>query len=96
MTGNTAFDNKVSLLRTVEQLCYQVAHFLLRNERDAAAASEEALLALARNPRFLIAEEAERGQIAKKAAMASAIQRVRAEGMPQMQKELTSHAAKGM
>ena len=37
---NATTDKKIDLLRPVEQLCYQVAHYLLGNERDAAAASE--------------------------------------------------------
>ncbi|QYR20095.1 hypothetical protein KZ483_19840 [Paenibacillus sp. sptzw28] len=66
-------DPIIELLRPVEQLCYQVAHYLLGNDRDAAAASEEALIELYLTPMFVRGSEEERRQLAKAAAMRTAL-----------------------
>ncbi|MCQ6558275.1 hypothetical protein [Paenibacillus mendelii] len=72
---NAVASHKFELLRAVEQLCYQVAHYLLGNERDAAAASEDALLELYQMPSFVSGSEEDRRRLAKAAAMRFAMQR---------------------
>ncbi|MBP3964235.1 hypothetical protein [Paenibacillus lignilyticus] len=95
MTGTSALTYKINLLRKVELLCYQVTHYLLRSEEEAAAASEEALTALFRNPIFLEASEEERSAIARKTAITVAMQRAAGSAQTR-QKELTPHAAGDM
>lgn len=72
---NAITDKKIDLLRPVEQLCYQVAHYLLGNDRDAAAASEDALIELFLTPAFASGSEEEQKRLAKKAAIRSALKR---------------------
>lgn len=60
---------RIELLRPVEQLCYEIAHYLLGNAKDAAAASEEALLALYQQPRFVRTSEEERKRMARAEAI---------------------------
>jgi hypothetical protein len=72
---NAITDKKIDLLRPVEQLCYQVAHYLLGNERDAAAASEDALIELFLTPAFAEGSEEEQKRLAKQAAIRSALKR---------------------
>jgi len=72
---NAVASHKFELLRAVEQLCYQVAHYLLGNEHEAAAASEDALLELYRTPLFESGSEEDRLRLAKAAAMRFAMQR---------------------
>ncbi|UVI32186.1 hypothetical protein [Paenibacillus spongiae] len=72
---NAVASKKIELLRAVEQICYQVAHYLLGNDRDAAAASEDALLELYRTPLFETGSETDRQRLAKAAAMRCAMQR---------------------
>jgi len=69
--------HKFELLRTVEQLCYQVAHYLLGNERDAVAASQEALIELYRMPIFEAAAESDRQKLARAAATRHALRQAR-------------------
>ncbi|WP_308638906.1 hypothetical protein [Paenibacillus silvisoli] len=90
MTGQPVMPHKISLLRAVEQLCYQVSHYLLRSEKEAAAASEEALTILFRDPRFLEASDEERSAIAKKTAISAALKRAAANCSHAKQKELSS------
>lgn len=72
---NAITDKKIDLLRPVEQLCYQVAHYLLGNERNAAAASEDALIELFLTPAFAGGSEEEQKRLAKQAAIRSALKR---------------------
>ncbi|MFD0715128.1 hypothetical protein [Paenibacillus sp. GCM10027626] len=72
---------KSELLRTVEQLCYQVAHYLLGNENDAAVASKEALVELYAMPIFESGTDADRKQLAQAAATRHALQRARLTAM---------------
>ncbi|MFB9325432.1 hypothetical protein ACFFSY_05800 [Paenibacillus aurantiacus] len=60
---------RIELLRPVEQLCYEIAHYLLGNAKDAAAASEEALLALYQQPRFVRTSDEERRRMARAEAI---------------------------
>jgi len=69
----TTADYKIELLRPVEQLCYQVAHYLLGNDYDAAEASKEALIELYQMPQFVICSEDERQSLAKAAAIRNAL-----------------------
>jgi hypothetical protein len=77
MNGATALHDTFTLLRGVEHYCYQVAHYLLGDDDDAAAACENALLALACDAKFFAAEHEERRGLAKKAAVACAMKRAR-------------------
>jgi hypothetical protein len=70
---NAIADPILELLRPVEQLCYQVAHYLLGNDRDASAASEEALIELYLTPMFALGSEEERQRLAKAAAIRTAL-----------------------
>lgn len=72
---NTICDKKIELLRPVEQLCYQVAHYLLGNASEAAAASESALIELFRSRLFVEGTEDERKRLAKEAAIRNAMRR---------------------
>ncbi|MBW7456695.1 hypothetical protein ACFOLF_06575 [Paenibacillus sepulcri] len=69
-------DLKIELLRPVEQLCYQVAHYLLGNDYDAAEASKEALIELYQMPQFVVSSEDERQRLAKAAAIRNALRHV--------------------
>jgi len=69
--------HKFELLRTVEQLCYQVAHYLLGNERDAIAASQEALIELYRMPIFETAAEPDRQKLARTVATRHALRQAK-------------------
>ncbi|GGD71095.1 hypothetical protein [Paenibacillus nasutitermitis] len=64
---------KIELLRPVELLCYQVAHYVLGNDYDAAEASKEALIELYQMPQFVICSEDERQSLAKAAAVRNAL-----------------------
>ncbi|MBO7743871.1 hypothetical protein I8J29_06670 [Paenibacillus sp. MWE-103] len=83
MNGTTALQDTVSLLRGVEHYCFQVAYYLLGNDLDAAEAGKRALLALARDRRFLDGGEDERKRLAKSAAIACAMKRAGAEAATQ-------------
>lgn len=71
----TAEHNLIEQLRPVEHLCYQVAHYLLGNDIEAAAASEDALIELYRSPLFACGTDEERRELAKQAAIRCALQR---------------------
>ncbi|MFC4103923.1 hypothetical protein [Paenibacillus xanthanilyticus] len=60
---------RIELLRPVERLCYEIAHYLLGNAKDAAAASEEALLALYQQPLFVRTSDEERRRMAREEAI---------------------------
>ncbi|NBD22807.1 hypothetical protein [Paenibacillus glycinis] len=75
MNGTTALHDTITLLRSVEHYCYQIAYYLLGNERDAAEASKLALLSLSVNPRFADAGTDERRRLAKSASISCAMQR---------------------
>ncbi|RAP76666.1 hypothetical protein [Paenibacillus montanisoli] len=96
MTSQPVLSHKISLLRTVELLCYQVSHYLLRSEKEAAAASKEALTALFSDPRFLEASDEERCSIARKTAISAALQRASLSCAHAKKKELTSHVQGNM
>ncbi|MBW7473659.1 hypothetical protein K0T92_02740 [Paenibacillus oenotherae] len=72
---NATADYIIEQLRPFEQLCYQVAHYLLGNDRDAAAASEDALVDLYQSPLFVGGSEEERRALAKQTAIRFALQR---------------------
>ncbi|QHW30387.1 hypothetical protein GZH47_05700 [Paenibacillus rhizovicinus] len=93
MNGTTALHDRFTLLRNEEQYCYQVAHYVLGNDSDAAAASEQALLALARDPQFMTAAAEERRSMAKKASIACAMRRAGERCAADKQKELHPRVA---
>ncbi|MFC5651694.1 hypothetical protein ACFPYJ_21765 [Paenibacillus solisilvae] len=70
---NAVTDPRIDLLRAFEEHCFQVAHYLLGNEKDAAAASENALIELFRSHAFAGGSEEERKRLAKEAAIRSAL-----------------------
>lgn len=74
MKGATALEDTVLLLRGIEHYCYQVAHYLLETEPDAAEASKSALLQLSRDPLFTRADNAARMNMAKSATIGCAMQ----------------------
>ena len=86
---NAITDKKIDQLRPVEQLCYQVAYYLLGNEQYAAAASEDALIELFLNPVFAGGSEEEQQRLAKEAAIRSALKRASSP----LHKKSCNHAA---
>lgn len=79
-------DKKIELLRPLEQLCYQVAHYLLGNDKDAAAASENALIELFRSPDFTGGSEEDRKRLAKEAAIRCALRHCQLQPPPPTEK----------
>lgn len=72
---NATAEYRIEQLRPVEHLCYQVAHYLLGDDAEAAAASEEALIELYRSPQFASSSDEDRRELAKQAAIRCALQR---------------------
>ncbi|MBB3109047.1 DNA-directed RNA polymerase specialized sigma24 family protein [Paenibacillus phyllosphaerae] len=85
---NGVADRTIELLRPVEVLCYQVAYYLLGNAADAAAASEEALLAMYRKPCLKSLTEEELHRLAKDTAIRCSLSRAKAIKIEQDQSSL--------
>ncbi|SEN11487.1 hypothetical protein [Paenibacillus sp. OV219] len=75
MTGDTTLVDKIVLLRTVEALVFQVSLYLLGDENEAEAAAKEALLTLYSCPKFSLAKDEDRMNIAKRSAISAAVSR---------------------
>jgi hypothetical protein len=74
---NALAESKIKQLRPIEHLCFRVAHYLLGDESEAAAAGKEALIELFQSPHFYEGTEEEKRLLAKKAAIRQALKRAK-------------------
>jgi hypothetical protein len=72
---NALAESKIKQLRPIENLIFRVAHYLLGDESEAAAAGKDALIELFLSPEFYEGSEEEKRLLAKKAAARHALKR---------------------